>query len=151
MNRTGATFYQPTVLVDMTVDMKPFQEETFGPVAPLLKFKTEEEAVVIANNTKYGLFLRIKSARLLSCVALLATHYDSRALQAPRRLKLTSLLSALFHNPPRFGLAGYACTKDMSRVFRLAKVNRNIESYSYCHRTSRSVEESATQAHQMLP
>jgi succinate-semialdehyde dehydrogenase / glutarate-semialdehyde dehydrogenase len=56
MNRTGGTFYQPTVLVDMTQNMTPFQEETFGPIAPLMRFKTEEEAIIIANNTKYEQF-----------------------------------------------------------------------------------------------
>lgn len=52
LNSTGASFYKPTILVDMTVDMPPFLEETFGPLAPLLKFKTEEEAIKIANNTQ---------------------------------------------------------------------------------------------------
>ena len=37
----------------MTQDMLPFTEETFGPLAAIMKFKTEEEAIAIANNTKY--------------------------------------------------------------------------------------------------
>lgn len=53
MNSTGATFYKPTVLVDMTEEMIPFHEETFGPVASLMKFQKEEEAITIANNTQY--------------------------------------------------------------------------------------------------
>lgn len=53
MNRGGATFYPPTILLNMTEEMTPFREETFGPVAPLMKFKTEDEAIAIANNTKY--------------------------------------------------------------------------------------------------
>jgi succinate-semialdehyde dehydrogenase / glutarate-semialdehyde dehydrogenase len=53
MNSTGATFYKPTVLVNMTQEMIPFHEESFGPIAPLMKFQTEEEAIAIANNTKY--------------------------------------------------------------------------------------------------
>jgi succinate-semialdehyde dehydrogenase / glutarate-semialdehyde dehydrogenase len=53
MNSTGATFYKPTVLVNMTQEMVPFHEESFGPIAPLMKFQTEEEAIAIANNTKY--------------------------------------------------------------------------------------------------
>jgi succinate-semialdehyde dehydrogenase/glutarate-semialdehyde dehydrogenase len=51
----GRTFYQPTVLRDVTREMVLNGEETFGPVAPLLPFRTEEEAVRIANDTPYGL------------------------------------------------------------------------------------------------
>ncbi|MFZ0485385.1 MAG: NAD-dependent succinate-semialdehyde dehydrogenase, partial [Arenicellales bacterium] len=51
----GRTFYQPTVLRDVTREMVLNGEETFGPVAPLLPFRTEEEAVAIANDTQYGL------------------------------------------------------------------------------------------------
>src|SRR3546814_14768195 len=51
----GGTFYQPTVLTDVTTQMKVTREETFGPVAPLFRFKTEEEAVALANDTEFGL------------------------------------------------------------------------------------------------
>ena len=51
----GGTFFQPTVLVDVTTQMKLAREETFGPVAPLFRFKTEEEAVRLANDTEFGL------------------------------------------------------------------------------------------------
>ncbi len=51
----GGTFFEPTVLADATPDMKIFREETFGPVAPLFRFKTEEEAVKLANDTEFGL------------------------------------------------------------------------------------------------
>lgn len=51
----GAHFYQPTVLADATPDMLIFREETFGPVAPVFRFKNEEEAVRLANNTEFGL------------------------------------------------------------------------------------------------
>lgn len=51
----GGTFYQPTVLRDVTREMALNGEETFGPVAPLLRFRSEEEAVRIANDTPYGL------------------------------------------------------------------------------------------------
>jgi len=43
------------VLTDVTRDMKVAREETFGPVAPLFRFKTEEEAVKLANDTEFGL------------------------------------------------------------------------------------------------
>jgi succinate-semialdehyde dehydrogenase/glutarate-semialdehyde dehydrogenase len=51
----GRTFYEPTVLTDMSTDMLAAREETFGPVAPLFRFKDEEEAIRIANATNYGL------------------------------------------------------------------------------------------------
>ncbi len=51
----GGTFYQPTVLLDCTPDMLIAREETFGPVAPLFKFKTDEEAIKMANDTEFGL------------------------------------------------------------------------------------------------
>ena len=51
----GGNFYEPTVLIDVKPDTKIAQEETFGPVAPLFKFKTEEEAVAMANDTPFGL------------------------------------------------------------------------------------------------
>ncbi len=51
----GGQFFQPTVLANVTPDMKVTHEETFGPVAPLYHFKTEEELLRLANDTEYGL------------------------------------------------------------------------------------------------
>jgi succinate-semialdehyde dehydrogenase/glutarate-semialdehyde dehydrogenase len=51
----GGTFFQPTLLTDVTPDMKVTKEETFGPVAPLFRFETEEEAIAMANDTEFGL------------------------------------------------------------------------------------------------
>jgi succinate-semialdehyde dehydrogenase/glutarate-semialdehyde dehydrogenase len=51
----GGNFYAPTVLADANPDMLIFKEETFGPVAPLFRFKTEEEAIALANDTNFGL------------------------------------------------------------------------------------------------
>ncbi|QYZ68213.1 NAD-dependent succinate-semialdehyde dehydrogenase [Neotabrizicola shimadae] len=51
----GGTFYEPTVLTGVTDDMKVATEETFGPVAPLFRFETEEEVIAHANNTIFGL------------------------------------------------------------------------------------------------
>ena len=51
----GGTFFQPTVLADVPKDAVIFREETFGPVAPLFRFKTEEEAIRLANDTEFGL------------------------------------------------------------------------------------------------
>jgi len=48
-------FFEPTILLDVTTEMQIAYEETFGPVAPLFSFSTEEEAVALANDTPYGL------------------------------------------------------------------------------------------------
>jgi succinate-semialdehyde dehydrogenase/glutarate-semialdehyde dehydrogenase len=51
----GGTFFQPTVLADVTPDMLVAREETFGPVAPVFRFTTEDEAIALANSTEFGL------------------------------------------------------------------------------------------------
>lgn len=51
----GGQFFTPTVLVGVTSEMKVAKEETFGPLAPLFSFETEEEVVAMANNTEFGL------------------------------------------------------------------------------------------------
>ena len=51
----GGSFFEPTVLTNVTTDMVITKEETFGPVAPLYRFKTEAEAVKLANDTEFGL------------------------------------------------------------------------------------------------
>ncbi|QEE50551.1 NAD-dependent succinate-semialdehyde dehydrogenase [Flavobacterium alkalisoli] len=52
-------FYEPTVLVDVTTDMPVFNEEVFGPVAPVVAFGTFEEAVELSNNSSFGLGVNI--------------------------------------------------------------------------------------------
>ena len=51
----GEAFYLPTVLADVTPEMRVAKEEIFGPLAPIFRFKTEEEAIEMANDTEYGL------------------------------------------------------------------------------------------------
>ena len=51
----GGTFYEPTVLLDVTPKMRVAREETFGPVAPLFKFEHEADAIRMANDTEFGL------------------------------------------------------------------------------------------------
>jgi succinate-semialdehyde dehydrogenase / glutarate-semialdehyde dehydrogenase len=51
----GGTFFQPTVLTEVTSDMQVAREETFGPVAPLFRFATEADALRMANDTEFGL------------------------------------------------------------------------------------------------
>ena len=51
----GQTFFEPTILADVTPDMRVAREEIFGPVAPLFHFHTEEDAIRMANDTEFGL------------------------------------------------------------------------------------------------
>ena len=51
----GGLFFEPTILTGVNPTMKVTREETFGPVAPLFRFKTEEEAIRLANDTEFGL------------------------------------------------------------------------------------------------
>jgi succinate-semialdehyde dehydrogenase/glutarate-semialdehyde dehydrogenase len=51
----GGRFFEPTLLTEVTPDMKLTHEETFGPVAPLYRFRTDEEAVKLANDSEFGL------------------------------------------------------------------------------------------------
>jgi len=51
----GPLFFEPTVLVNVSRDSKLMNEETFGPVAPLIRFETDEEVIEAANDTPYGL------------------------------------------------------------------------------------------------
>lgn len=68
-------FYQPTVLADVTPDMRVFKEETFGPVAPIITVKGVDEAVAMANDSEYGL-----SAGII-------TRDEEKGLAAARRLQ----------------------------------------------------------------
>ncbi len=68
-------FYQPTILAGVTAEMRIMREETFGPVAPVVTFKTEEEAVRFANDSVYGL------------AAYLFTESLSRAIRVGEKLE----------------------------------------------------------------
>ncbi len=54
-DKLGGNFFEPTVLADVPPEALIFREETFGPVAPLFRFKTEAEAIKLANDTEFGL------------------------------------------------------------------------------------------------
>jgi succinate-semialdehyde dehydrogenase/glutarate-semialdehyde dehydrogenase len=51
----GHSFFEPTIVADVTSDMKVASEESFGPLAPLFRFKTDDEVIAMANNTEFGL------------------------------------------------------------------------------------------------
>ncbi len=53
--KLGGAFFEPTVLTNITNEMRVWHEEVFGPVLPIVKFKTEQEAIALANQTVYGL------------------------------------------------------------------------------------------------
>jgi len=51
----GGSFFEPTLLLDVPLSARLMKEETFGPVAPLTRFKTERDAIAMGNDTEYGL------------------------------------------------------------------------------------------------
>ena len=83
----GGLFFYPTVLADVTNDMKIWREETFGPVAAISSFSSEDEAISAANDTDYGLAAYVYSNDLGTCLRM------SRALEygmvAVNSVKLT--------------------------------------------------------------
>jgi len=54
-HKKGGTMFEPTVIENVDTSMKMASEETFGPLAPVFKFKTEDEAIALANDTEFGL------------------------------------------------------------------------------------------------
>jgi len=70
----GKNFYQPTVLADVTHEMRIMREETFGPVLPVMAFDSDEEAVRLANDTEFGLAASVwtrnreRGERLARCI-----------------------------------------------------------------------------------
>ena len=54
-HKLGGSFFEPTVLTGVTPSMLVARDETFGPLAPVFKFETEEEAIQMANDTEFGL------------------------------------------------------------------------------------------------
>lgn len=54
-HQLGGTFFEPTILTGVTEDMRVFNEEIFGPIAPIMRFESEKEAILMANETSYGL------------------------------------------------------------------------------------------------
>ena len=52
LNSAGGTFFNPTILDNCGLNMQPFTDETFGPVMPFFRFKSDDEAIQIANDTR---------------------------------------------------------------------------------------------------
>jgi aldehyde dehydrogenase (NAD+) len=53
--KVNGRFVEPTILIDVTPDMLVYQDETFGPVVPVIPFRSDDEAIAMANDTEYGL------------------------------------------------------------------------------------------------
>ncbi len=72
LNINGGFFYKPTVLTNVNKNMRVWNEEVFGPVLPVVTFKTDEEAIKLANDTKYGLggYIFTESKRRARKIAL---------------------------------------------------------------------------------
>lgn len=87
-NLKGA-YYEPTILSNITCDMKVWTEEVFGPVLPIVPFSTEEEAIALANDTTYGLG------------AYIYTKDQERAFRVSKHLQAgnISINSANFESP----------------------------------------------------
>ncbi|MFP5340748.1 MAG: aldehyde dehydrogenase family protein, partial [Gammaproteobacteria bacterium] len=85
-------FVEPTILLGVTPQMKVYQEETFGPVVPVIPFRTDDEAVAIANDTPYGLAAAVwtadlskahRTARALRAGSVWVNQYDGGDMTAP--------------------------------------------------------------------
>jgi aldehyde dehydrogenase (NAD+) len=68
--RIEGRFVEPTILTGVTPEMKLYQDETFGPVVPVIPFRTDDEAVAIANDTEYGLSAGVMTANETRGLAL---------------------------------------------------------------------------------
>lgn len=113
-------FIEPTVFTNVTNDMTIVQEEIFGPVLTVQKFKTEEEAVELANSTKYGLAAgiftsdgtrAIKMARAIDCGTIYVNNYFAAVNEAP-----SSALkeSGIAQEMGVLGLEGYTKIKQIN-------------------------------------
>ncbi|MCA9497193.1 MAG: aldehyde dehydrogenase family protein, partial [Nanoarchaeota archaeon] len=62
--KLNGAFYEPTLLTNINKSMKVWKEEVFGPVLPIVSFKTEDEAIKLANDTQFGLGCKIISKNI---------------------------------------------------------------------------------------
>ena len=117
---TGAThegrFYRPTVLTGVTPDMPAFNEEIFGPVAPITTFKTDEEAIELANSTEYGLSSAIFS------------NDTERAMRIAERLNtgLAHINDQTINDDPRVPFGGMGASGNGGRFGSLS----NLEEFT---------------------
>ncbi len=86
----GGNFYEPTILADVPREADIFRDETFGPVAPLFRFSTEDEAIEMANDTEFGL------------AAYFYTRDVGRIFRVARRSRAASSASTRASSRPRW-------------------------------------------------
>lgn len=109
----GHSFFQPTVVTDATRDMKCFSEETFGPFAPLFRFKDEAEVIGLANATEYGLaayFYARDMARVFRVAEALEygmVGVNSAAIVAPQAPFGGWKQSGMGHEGSKYGIEDY--------------------------------------------
>jgi aspartate-semialdehyde dehydrogenase len=117
----GSLYFQPTVLIDVPAEALIFQEETFGPIAALAPFETEEEALARANDTEYGLVAYLHSRDAGRCRRLAsALEYG---MVAVNRTKITGApipfggvkQSGLGREGSRLGMEAYSEVKYICR------------------------------------
>ena len=116
----GGVFYEPTVLVDVTQDMDVMREETFGPVLPIVRVRDEDEAIRLANDTRYGLNANVWTRDKRRGVAL------AKSLEAGSAVVNDCMLSYGVAESPFGG------RKDSG----IGQVNGEIGLRSYCHAQS---------------
>ncbi len=114
-NSDKGYFYSPTIFKDVTEDMELAQEETFGPVAPILTVEDEKQAIEVANNTKFGLGASIWTQDLDK-----AERY-SRAVQAG----IVTVNNVVVSDPrvPFGGIKNSGFGRELSRYGMLEFVN----------------------------
>jgi len=103
----GGFWLRPTILADATHDMTVMQEETFGPVMPLMAFETNEEAIALANDTEYGLSAAVFAGSLDEAESI-ARHIDAGAVSLN-----DAALTAQFHEAEKhaFKLSGLGASR----------------------------------------
>jgi benzaldehyde dehydrogenase (NAD) len=127
---TGGThegnFYRPTVIVDVKPGMAAFDEEIFGPVAPITTFKTDDEAVALANGTEYGLSSSVHSKSL------------EHARAVARRLKtgMVHINDQTVNDDPRAPFGGVGASGNGSRQGGHA----SLDEYTTWHWSTERVE-----------
>ena len=94
---------QPTLITNVTNDMRVAQEEIFGPVAVVIKFKTEEEVIAMANDSTYGLGGAVWTRDINRAIRVSQSHRDrpyvGQHLQPDPRRRPLRWLQALRHWP----------------------------------------------------
>jgi succinate-semialdehyde dehydrogenase/glutarate-semialdehyde dehydrogenase len=109
----GHSFFEPTVVANATTDMACFREETFGPLAPLFRFKTDAEVVQMANDTEYGLaayFFSRDMARIWKVAEALEygmVGVNSVAIVAPQAPFGGWKESGIGHEGSKYGIEDY--------------------------------------------